>query len=124
MKVNPASGEPLPAFGAVADIDPYSYYEALRERGPIFWDEREGAWMVTGYDLCRQIEYDEQKFRHPYADADETLIDIKGGRRNVTILQGAEHSAMHRFLLRFFSPKLIDQYRTDHIDPTIDFLLN
>jgi cytochrome P450 len=124
MDVDTVTREPLPAFGAIADIDPYPYYEALRERSPLFWEERERAWMVTGYELCRQIESDEQKFRHPYADADEVLIDIKGGRRNVTILQGAEHTSMHRFLLRFFSPKLIEQYRADHIDPTIEFLLN
>jgi cytochrome P450 len=114
----------LPNFGSTTDCNPYPYYEALRGKAALVWEEEAQAWLVTGYEECRQIETDENRFRHPYADADQTLIDIKGGRRNVTVLQKTEHAAMHKFLLRLFSPTSIAQYRTEHVIPVIGFLLD
>jgi cytochrome P450 len=113
-----------PGFSELGDSNPYPYYESLRARAPVVWDEDQHAWLVTGYEQCRQVEGDEATFRHPYADATQSLIDIKGGRRNVTILQGKEHSRMHRFLLKLFSPRLVEEYREKHIRPAIRLLLD
>lgn len=110
-------------FAELGDIDPYSDYERWRAVAPIVWDDSARAWLVTGYDICRHVEIDEAAFRHPYADASETLIDIKGGRRNVTILRGEEHFAMHRFLLGLFAPKQIGAYRAQHIAPILSHLV-
>lgn len=112
------------SFNDIDGVDPYPFYEAVRAQGPVVWDEGAKAWLITGYAECRQIELDEKEFRHPYADASDNLIEIKGGRRNVTILQGEEHKAMHAFLLRMFSPRLIEQYRQHNICPVIDLLLD
>jgi cytochrome P450 len=117
-------GAALPSFGDTGDRDPYPYYEALRRKGPVVWDESARAWLVTGYEACRRVEIDEHEFRHPYADAGQTLVDIKGGRRNITILQGDEHARMHLFLMQLFSPKLMAGYRTTHIRPVIDLLFD
>jgi cytochrome P450 len=116
--------QPPQSFGSTADLDPYPYYETLREQAALVWEEEAQAWLVTGYEECRQIETDESLFRHPYADADQTLIDIKGGRRNVTVLQNTEHAAMHKFLLKLFSPSCITEYRANHVSPVIDFLVD
>lgn len=111
-------------FNDLADRDPYPFYEGVRAEGPLVWDASVNGWIVTGYEECKQIELAEGRFRHPYADASETLVEIKGGRRNVTILQGEEHAAMHKFLLRMFSPKLIEQYREHNIRPVMNLLLD
>lgn len=116
--------ELIAGFNDLDGIDPYPFYEAVRAKGPVVWDEGAKAWLITGYADCRRIELDEGEFRHPYADASDTLVEIKGGRRNVTILQGAEHKAMHAFLLRMFSPKLIEKYREHNVRPVIDLLLD
>jgi cytochrome P450 len=110
-------------MGSVADVDPYPVYEDYRASAPLVWDDSMGGWIVTSYRLCRFIEENERQFRHPYADANETLIEIKGGKRNPTIVQGREHFAMHRFLLRMFTPKIVEGYRSEHIKPVGEMLL-
>ena len=108
---------------ATADTDPYPYFEELRSQGPLVWDETMKAWLVVSYELCKYIETREDLFRHPYVDVPPTLIEIKGGRRNVTILHGDEHLKMHRFMLKLFAYGPVESYRRDHIRPVLDFLL-
>ncbi len=42
--------------------DPYPYFTALRERGPIFREPHHGVVMVTGYDEARAIYSDVEHF--------------------------------------------------------------
>lgn len=111
-------------MGDLADVYPYPFYEATRERGPLVWDESMRGYLVTSYELCRDIESREDLYRHPYADASAQLIEIKGGRRNITILQGEEHAKMHRFLFTLFSPRAIESYRQIHVRPIIRDLID
>jgi len=104
------------------DVEPSSIYDDLRSRGPVLWDDSMKGWIVLSYELCRHIEEREDLFRHPYADADELLLEIKGGARNVTVLQGEEHTRMHRYLLRLFSPKAVHTYMHEHVRPIIKYL--
>lgn len=106
----------------LADVYPYPFYEQMRAKGPLVWDDGFKGWLVTSYDLCREIEMKEDLYRHPYADATPELIEIKGGR-TVTVLQGAEHARMHRFLLGLFIPRNVDQYRELHVRPIVSNLL-
>ena len=102
---------------STADSDPHPYFDALRTEHPISWDEGLGGWIVLSYDLCRHVLVNEQLFRHPYADADETLVKIKGGRRNLVVLQGVEHERMRRYVLQLFSPRNVESYTEHHIVP-------
>lgn len=109
---------------STADHDPHPYFDALRAEHPISWDETLGGWVVLSYDLCHHVLTNEQSFRHPYADADETLVRIKGGRRNLVVLQGAEHERMRRFVLQLFSPKNVQLYTEHHIVPITHRLID
>ncbi len=35
--------------------DPYPYLAALREAAPVYWNERWGGWLLTGYEAIAQI---------------------------------------------------------------------
>ncbi|SCW70181.1 Cytochrome P450 [Sphingobium faniae] len=107
----------------ITGIDPYGFYDQIRANDGLVWDAAMKGWLVASYDDCKMVEMEEHRFRHPYSDADQTLIDIKGGRRNITILQGPEQASMHRFLLRLFAPKNIQHYREHHIKPIINELI-
>jgi len=109
---------------ATIDSDPYPFFEELRGQGPLVWDETMKAWLVVSYDLCKYIETREDLFRHPYVDVPPDLIEIKGGRRNVTILHGDEHMKMHRFMLKLFAHGPVESYRQQHIRPVLDFLID
>jgi cytochrome P450 len=104
------------------DKDPHAYYEQLRQQGDIVWDEGMRGWLVLSYELCRHIEEHEEQFRHPYADAGEEMLDIKGGPRNITVLQGEEHANLRRYLARMFGPKVVQGFTQDFIRPIIDYL--
>jgi cytochrome P450 len=50
----PDAAEPHNAVEAVVHADPYSYYAALRERSPLFFDEGLGLWVGTGHAVIDQ----------------------------------------------------------------------
>lgn len=106
-------------MGAVGDVDPYPFYASVHASDTLVWDEAMKGWLVVRYDDCKFVEINEDRFRHPYADADDEMIRIKGGRRNVTIMQGEEHLKMHRFLMQMFAPRLVKEYREHHITPIV-----
>ena len=104
------------------DVDPYPFYERMRAQGPLVWDDGFKGWVVTSYDVCRDVEIREDLYRHPYANASADLVEIKGGR-TVTILQGDEHRKMHRLMLGLFIPRTVEEYRTVHVRPIAEMLI-
>jgi cytochrome P450 len=104
------------------NIEPSALYDRWRGNGPVLWDPTMNGWIVLSYELCKHIEEREDLYRHPYADADDVLLEIKGGPRNLTVLQGDEHTRMHRYLVRLFSPKAVQKYMQEHVQPIVDHL--
>jgi cytochrome P450 len=109
---------------STADTDPHPFFDRMRAAAPVSWDEGLGGWIVLNYELCRHVLVNEQLFRHPYADADETLVKIKGGRRNLVVLQGAEHERMRRYVLQLFSPRNVEVYIKHHVVPVTQYLID
>lgn len=126
MKTAPAKvAEVCPhaqSFAELTDADPYIFYDAIRNQAPLVWDDSAGGWLVTSYELCRYVEINENKFRHPYFHQTPDLLEIKGGE-TITVAQGEEHARMHRFMLRLFGPQVIESYREHHIRPIISEIL-
>ncbi|MCI0996499.1 cytochrome P450 [Pseudomonas corrugata] len=106
------------------DSDPHPYFEALRSQGEVVWDEGMKGWVALSYESCKFVLVNEPLFRHPYADADATMIEVKGGRRNIVVLQGVEHERMRRFVIQLFTPKNIEMYVEHHVLPITDFLID
>ncbi|GLU37334.1 cytochrome P450 [Pseudomonas sp. NBRC 100443] len=105
------------------DSDPHPYFDALRSQGEVVWDEGMKGWVALSYEACKYVLVNEQLFRHPYADADATMVEVKGGRRNIVVLQGAEHERMRRYVIQLFTPKNVEMYVEHHVRPITDFLI-
>lgn len=108
---------------ATENSDPFAFYDALREQGPLVWDEEMQGWLVSTYEECKYILSNENLFRHPYADADETLIRVKGGRRNITVVLGEEHAAIRQFILQSLSPRNVQLFADRIISPITEHLI-
>jgi cytochrome P450 len=109
---------------STADKDPFEFFEAQRALHPVVHDEKMGGWVVYDYEDCKHVLESEHLYRHPYADLDEVGIEIKGGKRNITILQGEEHTLMHRYLSRLFMRQAIEDYMVGHVRPIMDYLFD
>lgn len=105
-------------------VDPFATYEALRARGNVVWDESLKGWLVLDYELCRHVELNEQtQFRNMYADADPLVVELKGGKANITVSQGEQHQRMRRFHMSLLSPKALESYRLNIVTPIIEAML-
>jgi cytochrome P450 len=105
---------------ALEGRDPFEPYEAMRSRGKVVWDESVKGWIVLDFELCRYVElHEEDQFRNLYADADPLVVELKGGKSNITISQGKQHERLRRFHMSLLSPKAMDSYRTQIITPII-----
>jgi cytochrome P450 len=127
-QIQNASPDPVPGSGALTmlsleDKDPYAFYEALRERGPLVRDEVMNAWMVLDYAQCLEIESDEARFANPYANASDLMKRIKGGDGNIALSQGDIHVRLRRFHMRLFSPKAVAAYTENQVKPILEFLI-
>lgn len=105
---------------SLANMDPFSTYDVLRERGPIVWDPGMKCWLVLSYALCKEIESDEATYRIMYADASPLTWEIKGGSSSLASLVGEKHARMRRVHLKLFSPSLIPKCRDNHVGPVIN----
>lgn len=110
---------------ALENADPFPAYEALREQGPVVWDDSLKGWLVLDFDLCRYVELNEATlFRNMYADADPLIVELKGGAANITVSQGEQHQRMRRFHMSLLSPKALQSYRDNIVTPIIQDALD
>src|SRR4051812_28218981 len=110
----PAAGQPaIPSpftIRAYENVEPWAAYDALRADGPLIWDAVMNAWVVLGYDECAHIEINEDKFRNAYVGVPPIIVEVKGGRSNITLTSGDEHKRIRRFLMQLFTPPLLEIY--------------
>src|ERR1041385_3978279 len=107
-----------------ADRDPFPFYDRLRARASVSWDESVGAWLVSSYEACKQLERNEDLlFRHADLHMDGgTYIALEGGPRNIIFLTGEQHAALHRLLMRMLAPSVVDAWRAALIRPLLEDL--
>ena len=84
------------------DRDPYAYYEELRERSPVVWDEGMQAWLVLGHAECVVVERREDWFA-PGMGSLPGATDITGARSILT-MRGKPHDALHKQLSKWLTP--------------------
>jgi len=119
--MNPAFTPTCPIkLMSLEDHDPFGSYETMRSEGKVVWDNSVRGWLVLDFELCRYVElHEEDQFRNPYADADPLIVELKGGKSNITISQGKQHERLRRFHMSLLSPKAMDSYRTHIVQPII-----
>src|SRR5882724_3355804 len=112
---------PFTPLQELADRDPFPQYEAMRANGPVVWDSSMKAWLVLDFKLCRFVElHEEDQFRTMYADADPLLVEIKGGKNNITVTQGDQHRRLRSFHMSLLSHKALQSYRDAIVMPIIE----
>jgi cytochrome P450 len=121
----PAATTPSPfTIRAYENVEPWAAYDALRAQGPLIWDEVMKAWVVLDYASCAYIEINEDKFRNAYVGVPPIIVEVKGGRSNITLTSGDEHKRIRRFLMQLFTPPLLEIYRERNVRPIIAMLID
>jgi cytochrome P450 len=110
----------IPSYLSVEDADPFPYYELLRDHteSGVHWDEEMGAWLTVGHADTARVHRDEETFRHPYWDL-PGAVEVQGGARGILMLKGRDHTSVHRFLIRHFSSRVVDDYRARYTKPLV-----
>jgi cytochrome P450 family 150 subfamily A5 len=102
--------------------DPYDYYDALRERSPIWREPNFGVYMVTGYDearaiynnpsqfsSCNAVSGPFMKFPVPFegddvSDIIEEYRDMLPFSDQLPAFDQPKHTAHRRLLMRLLTP--------------------
>jgi cytochrome P450 len=72
-------------------LDPYPHYERARALGPVFWNDRLGAWMTTTFAAMRQVHSDTANF----SNGTPRIAKIWGDRV-ITVMDGPVHQAIRK----------------------------
>jgi cytochrome P450 len=109
---------------STADREPFRYYDQLRRKGEVVWDDGLQSWIATSYNSCKKLmRNDDTIFRHPDIDS-ELMLEIAGGGRHVKLLKGQAHQRLHDWMLRVMSPKLVAEWRPTKIRPIVQVLID
>lgn len=113
----------------VEDADPWDYMERLRSVGDIVWDEEMQSWLVSSYELMREIgRCDDDAFLSTFVPSEHNaFLDLtpeewtwfQGGsvRGSLTLSQGEEHHRLHRWWMRIYPPRVLQQWRETRFVP-------
>jgi cytochrome P450 len=116
------------SFWDTTNVEPYPFYERVREHGEVVWDPAMKAWLVVSSAAARQVLQDDTLFLHPVLtmQAGGTYKQIRGNNpRSFFFLQGEKHREMHRWWVRdLLSPQWVAKYRADAVRPVIERLLD
>jgi cytochrome P450 len=121
----PQVGE-IGSLAMTSDQDPAEYYTRVRELGPIVWDPVMGAWLITSYELVREIATrDDLVWRSPMALSNprpmgldrETWVKYSGSPWQLTLLDGEPHRRAHRWWMNAFSEKSLGLWKDALIEP-------
>lgn len=101
--------------------DPYSYFGAIREKGPIVWNETYGGWVVTSYDAVSNALKD----RRLSADTITPYVKSSSGSeemskwgplfdtlsRWIVFMDPPDHTRIRGLLNKAFTPRVIEALR-------------
>jgi len=80
-------------------------FDALRAYDPVHWDERNGIWVLTGYDDVAHAE------RHPEVFSSANGVRPRGEAANANLsivsMDDPEHARQRRLIARGVTPKRI-----------------
>jgi len=101
--------------------DPYSFFNALRDREPVYWNESLGAWVLTSYDdvmnafrdprlsADRITPYYERKLKGPNGEVHRFTYETLS--RWMVFVDPPEHTRLRKLVDHVFRPKAIERMR-------------
>src|ERR1700751_603418 len=102
-----------------ARASPAAYYRALRERAPIFYDEKLDMYLVSRYEdlaevLADPITYSQERgwlrnFAHGYFDECKAILERDGGGYfpDVILADPPKHTRIRRLLEGAFTARRV-----------------
>jgi cytochrome P450 len=96
----------MTSFADYRDIQPYDFYETVRESKSPVWDSGMNAWLVVSHQGCRRIQFEEETNFVPLWQEvpPETLRTVRGSERSHTAAKGEQHKRQHLHLVRTLMP--------------------
>jgi cytochrome P450 len=123
----------LDMFGEDICKNPYAFAAALRERGPIFFEENLGFWVVSSHEDAKQLfMHEDFHMSAKYAGTSSSTIfaekypNCQRFRDNNPFNDDASHPLIRKLLVRAFSPsalKRIERQIAEAIDGIVKPLL-
>lgn len=108
--------------------EPDPFYDAVRQRGEVVWDDQMRAWLVVSTKAARTVMLDDSLFVQPYASmqAGDTYRALRlNNPRSFQFLTGEKHRAMHRWWVQdLLSPAWVARYRSSAVDPVVTQVLD
>ncbi len=101
--------------------DPHSYYRNLRESDPVYWNDRWGGWVLTGYKEVVDVLRDADRFssdRMGYLEKELTQEEQEAIAPIFKVLSlwmvfrdPPAHTVLRMLLNKLFTPVAIERYR-------------
>ena len=107
---------PPKSLASLVDCDPFPFYESLRARGPVVWDDEMEAWLVTSHEACEFVQRREDLFAAPWP---ELGVEKIFGRRGLFLLRGEQHRRLYTEVNRFFRPQVMREYQQAFVRPLV-----
>jgi cytochrome P450 len=114
---------------------PFPAYAALREDGPVYWDEASQAWIVIGYDEVRSVALDPATYssvtgrllvtKRPYQDEVDAIYREHGVLpTNTLVVADPPLHTFHRALVdKVFTLSRVKQMR-DYLSDVVNGLVD
>lgn len=113
------------SLAGTANALPYEYYERMREKGEVVWDEGMKAWVVTSIDAARHVlRNDKVLFNHGLQELDRDMVGVIAGGENIVMMTGERHTKMHQWFIKALSPPIIEKWRGQLIRPVAAHLVD
>lgn len=94
------------------DTCPFEFYDAVRSKGDLVWDEGLGAWIAPAYSVTRQIYIAEDRFvrASPAEVSGERYVRILGPGHTAS-LAGKERADLRKWWLSLFRASTLQEWR-------------
>jgi cytochrome P450 len=86
--------------------NPYELYRVLRERAPVYYNERRDLWVVSRYDDVREILRNHQQFSSALGNDMDGTHDSYGAG-NIVASDQPEHTSLRTAVRRVFAAREI-----------------
>ena len=100
-------------FAQQNNLDPYTFYQRLREQGPLFsvanYMGTGRAWIATNYEDAIAILKDPRLIKNKPVSQQETRMSIF--RRNMLMVDPPDHTRLRSLVSKGFTPRMIEQLR-------------
>jgi cytochrome P450 len=114
------SGLDINFFDRAVIRDPYQLYEEVRAAGRVVWNETLRAWMIPGYDDCRVVLTDYQRFSNAHYRDPEKVWWFEAS--NMVMVEPPEHHRLRNPLAPMFTRSAVARLEGS-VAQTVDNLL-